>query len=100
MGFFWLCTFREASWDFPRQDHDFKEFRGFLKPAKSSGEGRGGAAVFVCVRDGLKNIYHKGTHATRPACDEGRESHMHHTISISHDPSHVLEPRAVLLVPS
>ena len=42
-----LVAFREASWNFPRQDHDFKEFRGFLgielgifRVAKSSGEGR------------------------------------------------------------
>ena len=40
-----LVVFREASWNFPRQDHDFKEFRGFpgmelgiLGAAKSSGE--------------------------------------------------------------
>ena len=24
-----LVAFREASWNFPRQDRDFKEFRGF-----------------------------------------------------------------------
>ena len=42
-----LVAFREASWKFPRQDHDFKEFRGFpgaelgiFRAAKSSGEGR------------------------------------------------------------
>ena len=46
-----LVAFREASWNFPRQDHDFstrfKEFRGFpgmelgiFRAAKSSGEGR------------------------------------------------------------
>ena len=46
-----LVAFREASWNFPRQDHDFKEFRGFpgmelgiFRAAKSSGEGR---VVFV-----------------------------------------------------
>ena len=40
-------AFREASWNFPRQDHDFKESRGFpgmelgiLRAARSSGEGR------------------------------------------------------------
>ena len=45
-----LVAFREASWNFPRQDRDFKEFRGFpgmelgiFRVAKSSGEGR----VFV-----------------------------------------------------
>ena len=38
---------REALWNFPRQDHDFKESRGFpgmelgiFRVAKSSGEGR------------------------------------------------------------
>ena len=42
-----LVAFREASWNFPRQDHDFYEFRGFsgidlgiFRVAKSSGEGR------------------------------------------------------------
>ena len=42
-----LVAFREASWNFPRQDRDFKEFRGFpgmelgiFRVAKSSGEGR------------------------------------------------------------
>ena len=43
-----LVAFREASWNFPRQDRrDFKEFRGFpgmefgiFSVAKSSGEGR------------------------------------------------------------
>ena len=42
-----LVAFREASWNFPRQDHDSKEFRGFpgmelgiFRAAKSSGEGR------------------------------------------------------------
>ena len=41
-----LVAFREASWNFPRQDHDSKEFRGFpgielgiFRVAKSSGEG-------------------------------------------------------------
>ena len=59
-----LVAFREASWNFPRQDHDFifKEFRGFpgmelgiFRAAKSSGEGRGarrtggaGAPYFMC----------------------------------------------------
>ena len=44
-----LVAFREASWNFPRQDRDFKEFRGFpgmelgiFRVAKSSGEGRVG----------------------------------------------------------
>ena len=42
-----LVAFREASWNFPRQDRGFKEFRGFpgmkfgiFRVAKSSGEGR------------------------------------------------------------
>ena len=42
-----LVAFRKALWNFPRQDHEFKEFRGFpgmelgiFKVAKSSGEGR------------------------------------------------------------
>ena len=44
---FFGCLVREASWNFPRQDRDFKEFRGFpgmelgiFRVAKSSGEGR------------------------------------------------------------
>ena len=39
-----LVAFREASWNFPRQDRDFKELRGFpgmelgiFRVAKSSG---------------------------------------------------------------
>ena len=47
-----LVAFREASWNFPRQDHDFKEFHGFrgmelgiFRVAKSSGEGRGELAA-------------------------------------------------------
>ena len=43
MGF--LAAFREASWNFPRQDRDFKELRGFpgmelgiFRVAESSGE--------------------------------------------------------------
>ena len=47
MEFF--VAFCEALWNFPRQDHEFKEFRGFpgmelgiFRVAKSSGEGRGG----------------------------------------------------------
>ena len=43
-----LVAFREASGNFPRQDRDFKEFRGFpgmelgiFRVAESSGEGRG-----------------------------------------------------------
>ena len=42
-----MVAFRGASWNFPCQDHDFKEFRGFpgmelgiFRAAKSSGEGR------------------------------------------------------------
>ena len=42
-----MVAFREASWNFPRQDYDFKEFRGFpgmelgiFRVAESSGEGR------------------------------------------------------------
>ena len=42
-----LVAFREASWNFPRHDHDFKELRGFpgmelgiFRAAESSGEGR------------------------------------------------------------
>ena len=42
-----LVAFRKALWDFPRPDHDFKEFRGFpgmelgiFRVAKSAGEGR------------------------------------------------------------
>ena len=42
-----MVAFREASWNFPRQDHDFKEFCGFpgmelgiFMVAKSPGEGR------------------------------------------------------------
>ena len=42
-----LVAFREASWNFPRQDRDLKEFRGFpgmelgiFRADKSSGEGR------------------------------------------------------------
>ena len=42
-----FVAFREASWKFPRQDHDFKGSRGFpgmelgnFRVAKSSGEGR------------------------------------------------------------
>ena len=44
-----LVAFRKALWNFPRQDHDFEEFRGFpgmelgvFRVAKSSGEGRVG----------------------------------------------------------
>ena len=48
VAFFWLgATFRKALWNFPHQDHDLKEFRGFpgmeleiFRVAKSSGEGR------------------------------------------------------------
>ena len=45
----WNCwvAFRKALWNFPRPDHDFKEFRGFsgmelgiFRVAKSAGEGR------------------------------------------------------------
>ena len=42
-----IAMIREASWNFPRHDHGFKEFRGFpgmelgiFRVAKSSGEGR------------------------------------------------------------
>ena len=42
-----LVAFRKALWNFPRPDHDFKEFRGFsgmelgiFRVAKSAGEGR------------------------------------------------------------
>ena len=45
-----LVAFRKALWNFPRQDHDLKEFRGIrgfpgmelgiFKVAKSPGEGR------------------------------------------------------------
>ena len=45
MEFF--VAFREASWNFPRQHYDFKEFRGFpgmelgiFRVAKSSGGDR------------------------------------------------------------
>ena len=44
---FFFVAFREASWNFPRQDHYFRESRGFpgmelgiFRVAKSSGEGR------------------------------------------------------------
>ena len=44
---FFVASVREASWKFPRQEHEFKEFRGFpgmelgiFRVARSSGEGR------------------------------------------------------------
>ena len=44
MWHFWLA-FRKALWNFPRQDHDIEEFRGFpgmelgmFRVAESSGE--------------------------------------------------------------
>ena len=55
-----MVAFREASWNFPRQDRDLKEFRGFpgmelgiFRVAKSPGEGRLNAKNsfydYVCV---------------------------------------------------
>ena len=42
-----MVAFRKALWNFPRPDHDSKEFRGFpgmelgiFRVAKSAGEGR------------------------------------------------------------
>ena len=46
-AWYFFVAFREALWNFLRQDHEFKEFRGFpgmelgiFRAAKSSGEGR------------------------------------------------------------
>ena len=52
-----LVAFREASWNFPCQDHDFKDFRGFpgtelgiFRVAESSGEGRVVPHVVVVIQ--------------------------------------------------